>query len=73
MQLWPVLAWERHESEQVCLGLIHESGEFGKPWAQLIGDVAPSFRRRLSGFVGEDGTDCGNHTVLWAHGPEHCA
>ena len=56
---------ERHESEHIGLGLIHQSGEITKARPQLIGNVAPGLRRCLSGVVGEDGADCGgNHTML---------
>jgi hypothetical protein len=54
-----------HECQNIVLGLIHHRGQFGKLFAQLVGDDAPLRAGRFGCFLCEDGADKGqNHLAL---------
>ena len=54
----PPLGWEVHVGENICLGIIHQGGEFRTPWPGLIGgDLAPLLAGGVDIILGEGATD----------------
>jgi hypothetical protein len=51
--------WEAHVGQHVSLGLVHEAGEPGQGWTELIGYLAPLAPGGLGVVLGEGGSDEG--------------
>ena len=61
VELGPVLLGEGHVGQHVGLRVVHDGGELGDLWADLVGDRAPlharGFRRLLGEGGGNEGRD----------------
>jgi hypothetical protein len=56
-----VLGREGHVGQDVGLGVVHQGGELGRLWPQLVGDAAPLLAGGFAVVLGEGGRHEGRH------------
>src|ERR671921_2325593 len=54
-----------HVGEHVMFGIVEQSGDLAKAWAELIGDAAPGLSGGLAIGLDEDLPDSGRHCWLF--------